>query len=260
MPHIKRYALRLFPALLLLSLSTPSPADDPPKSPPAKTAKKPAALPRQIDLRPQFIQLGLMPRGQGARNTCSVFVTTGVLEFALSKHLGRGEPLSVEYLNWACNQVIKNKTEGRGQFFHHLLKGFEQHGICPEMDMPYRARFDPALNPSDKAREKAKVVLGYPLKVHWINPLKKAPGLTDQQLSEIKDVLAKGWPVAAGSSHSRLLVGYLDDPRQPGGGILITKDSGPGAFDTVTYEFAKTKIADVYWVDVPAKTTKGRRE
>ena len=80
-----------------------------------------------------------------------------------------------------------------------------------------------------------------------------SPGLTDQQLREIKETLASGWPVAAGSSHSLLLVGYVNDLKQPGGGVFITKDSGKAAFDSVTYEFAKTKIGDVFWVEAPPK-------
>ena len=69
-------------------------------------------------------------------------------------------------------------------------------------------------------------------------------------------MLAKGYPVAAGSSHSRLLVGYADDPGQPGGGFFLTKDSGKAAFDLVTYDFAKTKVGDVFWVEAPPKAAK----
>src|SRR5207244_9836536 len=135
-------------------------------------------------------------------NTCSVFVTAGALEFALSKHFNRGFPVSVEYLNWACNNVIGNKTDDRGQFFHDLLKGYEQYGVCFEGDMPYRPRFEPELRPTLQALARAKEVNGLEFKVHWGNPWKPQPGLTEEHLKEIKRVLAKGYPVAAGSSHS----------------------------------------------------------
>jgi hypothetical protein len=232
----------------------PPPVSD--KSTPSSdksTPRKLATLPRQFDLRPQFLKFGLTPRSQEARNTCSVFVTAGALEFALSKHLGRSSPLSVEYLNWASNQIVDNTTEDRGHFFHDLLKGFEQHGVCLETEMPYVAKFDPQLKPSETATEHAKEIAAKKFKVHWINPWKKDPGLSESQLREIKEVLASGWPVAAGSSHSLLLVGYVNDLKQPGGGTFITKDSGKAAFDTVTYEFAKSKIGDVFWVEAPPK-------
>jgi Papain family cysteine protease len=213
--------------------------------------------PTQVDLREQFKEFGLVPRSQGHRNTCSVFTTAAALEFALSKHNGKGTPLSPEYLNWACNQLTKNDKD-TGQFFHNLLKGFDKFGICYESEMSYQPKFDPALKPSDEAKADAKKVLAQKLKVHWINPWKKEQGLTDKQIIEIKEVLAKGWPVAAGSDHSRLLVGYIDDDQKPGGGIFITKDSGSGKFDSVTYEFAKTKIGDAFWVDAPIKSNSNK--
>lgn len=217
-------------------------------------SKTTLALPKSVDLRPEFNRWKLAPRSQGSRNTCSVFVTTGALEFAASKHSRRSMPLSVEYLNWSCNQVIKNTTADRGQFFHDLLKGFEQHGICMETDMPYHERFDPHLEPSSQAKKRAEVIKALPFEVHWINPWKREPGLTEEHLIQIKTVLAKGYPVAAGSSHSRLLIGYVDDPERPGRGLFLAKDSGAGTYNTVTYEFAKEKVGDLFWVEVTRKT------
>ena len=222
-------------------------------NPPSPSPK--AADPRAgVDLRPMFKKWGLEPKKQGKRNTCSVFVTTWALEFALSRQLDKAAPLSVEYLNWACNKVINNRTAERGQFFHHLLKSFEQYGICPEQDMPYAQQFDPQSSPSAKARAQAKNIQAGGLKIHWINPWKKKAGLTDSHMSQIKAILDKGWPVAAGSSHSRLLVGYRNDPKKSGGGVFITKDSGPGAYREITYEFAKAKIGDVFWVESQPKS------
>src|SRR5579872_1042008 len=72
-------------------------------------------------------------------------------------------------------------------------------------------------------------------------------------MCEIKAVLAMGWPVAAGAGHSRLLVGFRDDPRQAGGGVFLTKDSAPGSFEEVTYQFVKTDVGDVFWVQAVGK-------
>lgn len=216
------------------------------------TAGKPtAALPASVDLRPRLDELGLGPRRQGRRPTCSVFTTVATLEFALAQRRGKGTELSVEYLNWACNQVLGGEPRNHGQFFHNLLEAFRQHGICPESDMPYRRRFDRDVQPSPEAIARAKRIGRLPFKTHWINPLKSHAGLTDEQFQEIKSVLARGWPVAAGSGHSRLLVGYRDDASEPGGGVFLTKDSGSGSYGQVTYEFVKKDVGDVFWVEWP---------
>ena len=217
----------------------------------APRAASAPALPASVDLRAQLDKWGLGPRSQGKRNTCSVFTAAAALEFALSRHLDHGTPLSPEYLNWACNQVIGNKTQDRGQFFHDLLKGFDRLGACPEASMPYQPRFEPDLSPSAEATRQARAIRAYGLRIHWINPWKPQPGLTDEHLHAIRQVLSNGYPVAAGSSHSRLLVGYREDAAQPGGGVFYTKDSGAAAYTTVTYEFVLKHVGDVFWVEPP---------
>jgi len=218
---------------------------------PEKAVVADVALPAEVDLRPAMDELGLKPRRQGRRGTCSVFTTAGAFEFALSKQRGESTPLSVEYLNWSCNQITHNKQD-RGQFFHNLLAGYERHGVCLESEMPYTRRFDPELAPTEDAIKSAEQIHKNAFQVHWIKPIGGQPGVTAEQLIEIKKVLASGLPVAAGASHSRLLVGYIDDAAEPGGGVLLTKDSGSGSYSRVTYEFAKTKVNDVFWVDLPA--------
>ena len=209
------------------------------------------------DLRPEFKKWGLEPARQGDRGTCSVFTTALALEFAFSRYMEKGIHLSVEYLNWAANQATKHQTDG--QFFHDCLAGFGKFGVCYAADMPYAAKFDPNLAPSQKAvadGRKLRTLAEKALRTHWINPLKPKPGLTVAQMSEIKAVLALGWPVAAGAEHSRLLVGYRSDPRQPGGGMFFTKDSATGKYEEVTYQFVKTNVADVFWVEALAKPAK----
>jgi formylglycine-generating enzyme required for sulfatase activity len=217
----------------------------------ASASKLPAVgsprLPQSVDLRPQMEAWGLRPRSQGARGTCSAFVTAAALEFAVSKHSGRGVPLSVEFLNWASNKAIGRNDDGG--FFHELLKGFEEYGICPEADLLYAKQFDPQLAPSAEALKAAKALRTLGLKVHWINPWKPQAGLTDEHMEQIKATLAAGWPIAAGSGHSRLLVGYRDDPKAPGGGVFLVKDSGAGAYNEVTYEFVQVKVGDVFWIE-----------
>lgn len=208
-------------------------------------------LPAEVDLRPQFAELELPPRSQGRRNTCSVFVTVGAFEFALSKGRGESVPLSVEYLNWACNRHIGNTTEDRGQFFHHLLAGFEEHGLCRDELMPYEARFA-GTEPSEEAQRDAASIRGADFQIHWIRRWSKTSGLSDEEFAAIRETLAAGWPVCAGSNHSRLLVGYVDDAEQEGGGIFLTRDSNRGRYRQVTYAWARANIYDLFWVELPA--------
>jgi hypothetical protein len=205
----------------------------------------------KVNLQQNFVKWKLQPKAQGKRNTCSVCVTTGAFEYAFSRKHNRGLPLSVEYLNWGCNQVIGNSTKDRGQFFHDLLAGYEKYGISPERLMPYESTFANT-HPSEIALQNAEQVKAAGFEVHWLKKWSKDGVLTDEQLSQIKQILRDGWPVCLGSNHSRLCVGYRDDLSQPGGGAFLVADSGgKGAFKENTYDFVKTKTFDVFWVSLP---------
>lgn len=208
-----------------------------------KTPPRPAA----VDLRPELKEFGIEPKRQGDRPTCSVFATAWSLEYALSKKLGKATPLSVEYLNWASNQVTSDPTDG--SFFHDALRGCQKHGICEDRYMPYLPRHDPKLLPTEPAKASAKAIGGIPLTVYWIRRWTPKPGLSERQMDEICQTLARGWPVAAGSEHSRLLVGYRDDPKQPGGGEFLTQDSALGGYGSITYAWAKENVGDAFWVE-----------
>lgn len=241
--------------LILTSFSLKSAAANPQEPEQNQPTHAAATLPARVDLRSEFKKLGFEPRRQGHRGTCSVFTVTAALEFAIAKKTDKPAPLSVEYLNWAANQVIHyNNTNG--QFFHNLIKGYQDYGICREDLMPYRMDNDPTYEPSSEARENAASLKQVALKITWIKPLGQKRGLTDEQMTQIKQTLVNGWPVGAGSGHSRLFVGYRDDPNQPGGGRFITKDSAVGGYARVTYEWAKSKVCDVFWIEPEAKEEK----
>lgn len=224
-------------------------------SEPAPGAARAAAPPRKptaVDLRPALMSMQLVPRGQGPRGTCSVFTTCSAIEFALARLRGKPERLSVEFLNWSGGKFAGAPSDGN--FFHNALGGFQRFGICAESEMPYRAAFDPSVAPSEDALASAKNVksaLFDRLSIRWIVPWHPNRfGVDDAQFAEIQSVLALGFPVAAGSGHSRLLVGYRDDPKIPGGGAFLTLDSALAQFSEVTYEFVKKDVADVFWIDV----------
>lgn len=209
------------------------------------------SLPASTDLRPELERLGLTPRGQGARGTCSVFTTCAAIEYALAQARGRPERLSPEFLNWSAGQAGGAPSDGN--FFHNALAGFERFGLCAEELLPYSAQFDPALTPSPEALAAASALRDdtrAALAVRWIVPWEPNRfGVDDAQFAELRSVLARGAPVAAGSGHSRLLVGYRDDPAAPGGGVFVTLDSALARFDEVTYEFVRREVADAFWIE-----------
>ena len=209
-------------------------------------------MPLSVDLRPAFQKLGLAPRRQGARGTCSVFTITGALEYAIAVKQGSGTRLSVEFLNWAGHHAVGRRQDGG--FFSELWKGYEAHGICPETDQPYQSHFDADLDPRPEAMMHASATRDLGLALHWIKEWDVHTGLTAAQQAEIKKSLADKRPVCGGfrwpkkavwkeavlqmcpaeevfDGHSVLLVGYRDDAAQPGGGVFLIRNSGGDGSD-----------------------------
>jgi len=249
---------------LLLSqvlLAAPLPGGSPDADPPAS----------DIDLRPAFKKWELGPRLQGKRNTCSVFTVTGALEYALASKRGRSTQLSVEFLNWASNQALGEMQDG--SFFSDLWRGFTIYGVCPEQNMPYQDEFDPNRTPSPEAKDRARRLHEIGFRLHWIKRWDPNTGLTEKQLAAIKKVLRRQWPVCGGfrwprqvrwkndvlemtapegvfDGHSVLLVGYRDDPEQPGGGVFVFRNSNNnGREGCMTYEYTRAYMNDAVWID-----------
>lgn len=231
--------LRLAALLPLLALA--------PTAGPDRTAHEPT------DLRPQLEQFGLMPRSQGPRPTCSIFTTVAAFEFAYAKATGKGERLSAEYLNWAANAATERHDDG--DFFHFALAGYDRFGICGEDKQPYAKKFADEVPPPDALVDAGKhlATVGTKVTVRWIRPIGGGAGLDDAQYADVLATLAKGWPVAAGSAHSRLLVGYHDDAQAAGGGVFLTLDSALARFAEVSAEFVKTKINDAFVVEAAGR-------
>jgi len=224
-----------------------------------------------IDLRPAFQRWGLATRVQGKRNTCSVFTMAGAMEYAIATRMDRGTRLSIEFLNWASNQTTHNAQDG--SFFSDLWRGFVVHGVCPEQDMPYKDDFDPRAAPSEDAKGRARQAHKSGLRMTWIKRWDVTTGLTETQLVAIKHMLTRQWPVCGGlrwpkdvqwkddilqmappegvfDGHSVLIVGYRDDPAQPGGGVLLFRNSNNAGRDGwMTYEYASAYMNDAVWID-----------
>lgn len=227
------------------------------------------------DLRPVFEKWGLSIRGQGSRGTCSVFAVAGALEFAASRKLERTERLSVEYLNWASNDVVGKAQDGG--FFSDLWSGFARHGICSEEAMPYAQKFKRSAAPDEQAINAAKEFASLGLRFHWIKEWDVKTGLTPEQTTEIKRTIASGWPVCGGfrwpnreqwkenvlqmcessevfDGHSVLLIGYKDDDAMPGGGAyLIRNSNGHGNESWMPYAYASAYMNDAAWIDYVAE-------
>ncbi len=164
---------------------------------------------------------------------------------------GSTQRQSPEFLNWAGAQMVGGVSDGN--FFHNALNGYEKFGLCSEAAMPYLGAYDSKNAPSENAMKEAAAERRSSrgtIKINWIIPWNAGKrGVNDIELAEIKRVLRSGIPIAAGSGHSRLLVGYKDDPTLPGGGKFLTEDSALNRFDEVTYEFVRKEVCDVFWVE-----------
>jgi len=229
------------------------------------------SLPASADLRPALVEYGFTPTEQGARNTCSVFAMRGALEFAVAKREGHCPRLSVEFLNWAANKAGGNNKDGG--FFSEMWKGFAAYGICTDAELPYNVKFEPSLTPPPAAMSDAKTRLSPGLRLHWIKEWDLKTGLTEAHAASIKHILNTGWPVAGGfrwpkepkwtnhvlqmcgpdavrDGHSVLLVGYKDDPTQPGGGVFILRNtSSPLNDGLMPYAYARAYMNDAVWID-----------
>lgn len=229
-----------------------------------------------VDLRSQFERWDLARRRQADRPTCSVFTVTGAIEFALARREGQCPRLSVEFLNWAGNEVAGGAADGG--FFSDLWKGFTTFGICTEDRVPYRAAFDPAWAPDATALDSATQRKRPDLRLHWIKEWDVNTGLTDAHCAAIERVLADGWPVCGGfrwprkavwigeilqmcpadavyDGHSVLLVGYRRDGSQPGGGVFLFRNTaGEGRDGAMPFAYARAYMNDAAWVGWDAAT------
>jgi hypothetical protein len=230
-----------------------------------------ASLPAEKDLRPALQKAGVSPRAQGGRGTCSVFTVTTALEYALADPEKPSGRLSVEYLNWAANQAAGHDVDGG--FFSDIWKGYDTWGICREEEMPYARTFDPNQKPDEAVIAAAKRQPPDRLRFHWIKRWNVRTGLTPEQLTAIKQTLAKGWPVCTGlrwpkkeewtngllqmrppedvfDGHSILLTGYQTDAAQPGGGTFTFYNTNrPGVECRMTWEYALAYTNDAAWIE-----------
>ena len=199
-----------------------------------------------VDFRPQLAKWGLGMERQGGRNTCAVFAMSGALEFALAKQLDRGVRLSEEYLNWSAN--VANGDGRDGATFSEVVNGFNRWGICRENLMPYREAQSTFFPPSGAALNDAQNIWNLGFRRHWIT---RGQRMTLADLEAVKNVMRNGYPVCGESAHCLLLIGFNDDPRQPGGGTFLTRNSATVRYETMSYAEAAQKFYSLLWIDLP---------
>ena len=233
------------------------------------------SLPRKADLGPEFRSLGLTPRSQGGRDTCSLFAVTALAELESARATpGRHKRLSEEFLIWAANEAT-----GRGgdqAMFYEAVHGLNVLGICAGELMPYSGRRGAKRKPSAAALADARGRAGR-WQVHWIKRWDLKRPLSDAQLLAVKAALAGGHPVACGlrwpkvlrghklvevpppdkvyDGHSIAFTGYRDDPANDGEGVFLFRNSsGPRWGDrgcgVMSYAYVRAYANDVLWLQL----------
>ena len=227
------------------------------------------------DLRPLFEKYGLTVKNQTPRPTCSVFAIVGLVEFEIANTIHQTTPLSVEYLNWASNMITGNIVDG--SMFDDAIDGLLMYGICSNDYFPYySSNYTTKVEPSNAAKKDAEKRIAFHYQYTWIKEWDPKTGMTDNQLNIVKEQLEKEHPVAIGfqwpkkekkynkmidgmmyvppregvfDGHSVLIVGYQDDPKVPGGGYFIFKNSygkeyGEQGYGKMPYEYVNKYAND----------------
>lgn len=227
-----------------------------------------------VDLGPEFQAFGLTTLQQGDRGDCSLFATTALVEFELAKNKsGEATRLSEEFLIWAAHAASTTKADDQSMFYQ-ALHGLNVYGICNSKLMPYADSPTTGRKPSHEALVDAKA-RSERWKIHWIKRWDANTGLSKGQLTEIKQALANGHPVACGlrwpkklvgsqifnvpsaheveDGHSIAFTGYQDDPSKPGGGLLLFRNSfgpkwGHQGYGEMSYAYAAAYGNDAVWL------------
>ena len=152
-------------------------------------------------------------------------------------------------MNWAANKVSGDGVDGAT--IVEIVEGFNRWGICRETSMPYLRGYSQWNNPSDMALSEARETWAMGFDCHWIA---RGRRLGVSEVGEARKVLSEGFPVCAESEHCVLLIGYNDDPRQPGGGQFLIRNYATGQHETMSYASAARQFYSLFWVDLPGKT------
>lgn len=210
-----------------------------------------------IDLRGEFRRRGIEIRNQGARGTCSVHAMVAVLDFLYSGLLGSAyNHLSVEYANHFGNVAADVRSDGH--YFSEVAAGYDEFGIVPYSIWPYNREWTYDFDAGQRFANEDMINTGRQLikgslrmKGRFIKEIDEKAGLSREQFDDFISVLDSGIPVAVGRDHSLCAVGYRRYPAQPGGGIIIFRNSwgtNPDftGYQTETFENIINTVFDIY--------------
>ena len=134
--------------------------------------------------------MGLSPRAQGGRDTCSLFAITALAEFECAQ---KASPppirLSEEFLIWAVNRTRKVSKDQA--MFYEAVHGLNAFGITSEEMMPYASADNSGRKPSPAAIKDARSRSGR-WKAFWIKRWDPKSPLSEPQMLAIKRALAMG--------------------------------------------------------------------
>jgi hypothetical protein len=232
-----------------------------------------APVPGKVDLVPEFQRLGLAPRAQGGRDTCSLFAITALADFECARNTPPPHVrFSEEFLIWAANEAT-GRT-GDQAMFYEAVHGLNALGICAEELMPYEKTGDAARKPSAEALADA-AGRSARWQIQWIRRWNVQRPMDDAELLAVKASLADGHPVACGlrwpisprghellevplptevhDGHSIVFAGYEDDPKQSGGGTFVFRNwEGPNwgnqGYGVMSYAYARAYANDAVWL------------
>ena len=242
----------------------------------------------EIDLRPQFRELGLGIKDQGRRPSCAVFAVVSALEYQNAELTGQAEKFSEEYLIWATRRALHRgvQTEGdsnpgqtessddadEGFSLDDVVLALRTYGILPQSAMPnagyskMTAIPEPSPELIDQARTHRRVY------VHMV------PGHdTAMRIDNLILALNAGTPLAVGmrwpyyhtirggylseqkpypgAAHAVTLVGYQNSSGQVEDTVFIFKNSwgptwGEGGYGRVTYRFLRNNLLDAALLEI----------
>ena len=195
----------------------------------------------EVDLRPVYRELGLYPKNQGRRPSCSAFAVVGALEFARAAGGGESDPLSEEFLIWATRELYPGIDIDSGFNFEEVMSALQVYGVPPHDLMPNTLgkkveEIEPPAEAVEAARELGEVI---PV---WFRP--NEPSIIERLVSVLNDgnpvILGVRWPhwrslqdtnllseqkPVSGGAHAVTLVGYRNTGGTAEGTTFIFRNS-----------------------------------
>lgn len=245
---------------------------------------QPPKLAREIDLRTQYRELGIITKDQGRRPSCSVFAVVSALEFQNAKIEGSAEKLSEEYLIWATRQTLGIRNYQDSEFsededgdagfrLQEVVQAVRTYGIPLQTAMPNTygksmAKIDePSSSVIEEARNRRKV---HAYEVTGRDRKTKIDNIVHALNEGVPVVVGMQWPVSStlenapvlskqkprpDYAHAVTLVGYRSDGAKHDTLRFVFKNSwgnrwGINGYGWVTYEYLEKHLHSAVLLDV----------